>query len=98
VAANGLALRSFEVSKTMKDIPWIHTMVGLLLIINASPCFPNTDTQNEEYSYLTFAQDAQSQDLVKDAKKGEAPQKTEQSPVAHAKLTVNIDTNHRHKF
>jgi hypothetical protein len=98
VVANGLVSCSFEVGKTMKDIPWIHTMVGLALIINASPCFPNADTPNEESSYIPFVQDVQYRDLIRELKKVEAPQETVQSPVAQAKFTVKVDINHRHKF
>jgi pectate lyase len=39
--------------KTMRGISRIYTVVGLVLIINASPCFPtDANTQNEESKYL----------------------------------------------
>jgi len=58
----------------MRYLSRIYTVVGLVLIINALPCFPtDVNTRNEVSKHLAFAQASQPQGPVKE------PQKVEQS-------------------
>jgi len=75
----------------MRGILRIYTVVGLVLIINALPCFPtDRNTQNEESEHLVSAQAIQPQGPVKEPQKIEAPQKVEQPALDQSKLNLEL--------